>query len=272
MLRYPWILLALVFTFQGGHTQTDERPTFTIPEPSKKTRQNTRQNTAFTITQLNYERADQNKDAFPNAIEKLVHFVQTHANKVEVDIRWNKLPASSPRIQEASLLYMTGQDAVVQFSEVEKKNLGQYLQAGGLLFGEDIRHSNTVTGQLIGVGAGVIGTPFDRQFKALIGDPLVLGNAGRKWLKVPKTHPLYSSYYDFDDGPPMGAAPGGNVHDLEMLQHRGRVVAVFSDLNLSWYWGDPLANAREPGLKWGVNLIVFTLAQRALGAPLPASR
>jgi len=33
--------------------------------------------------------------------------------------------------------------------------------------------------------------------------------------------------------------PGGNVLNLEMLQVRGRTVVIFSDLNISWYWGDP---------------------------------
>ena len=56
-------------------------------------------------------------------------------------------------------------------------------------------------------------------------------------------------------------ATGGNVFDLEMLELRGRVAVVFSDLNLSWYWGDPMADARERGLQFGVNLIVFALTQ-----------
>ena len=60
----------------------------------------------------------------------------------------------------------------------------------------------------------------------------------------------------------MGGAPGGNVFDLEMLELRGRVVVVFSDLNISWYWGDNYADAeRERGLQFGVNLIVYALTQ-----------
>ena len=76
-----------------------------------------------------------------------------------------------------------------------------------------------------------------------------------------KSHPLYYSFYDFSDGPPKGGAPGGNVFDLEMLEIRGRVAVVFSDLNISWYWGDPQADARERGLQFGVNLIVYALTQ-----------
>ena len=61
--------------------------------------------------------------------------------------------------------------------------------------------------------------------------------------------------------PPMGGAPSGNVFDLEMLEVRGRVAVVFSDLNISWYWGDQNAEGRERGLQFGVNLIVYALTQ-----------
>ena len=112
-----------------------------------------------------------------------------------------------------------------------------------------------------GLNAGVQGTLFDRQFKALMQDPSVLGSDGSKWQKIPKDHDLYYSFFDFADGPPMGGAPGGNVFDLEMLELRGRVAVVFSDINISWYWGDPNADARERGLQFGVNLVVYALTQ-----------
>ena len=116
-------------------------------------------------------------------------------------------------------------------------------------------------GELSGRNAGVEGTLFDRQFKDLMQNPLVLGSDGAKWQRIAKTHPLYYSFFDFEDGPPMGGASGGNVFDLEMLELRGRIAVVFSDLNISWYWGDPFADARERGLQFGVNLIVYALTQ-----------
>ena len=65
--------------------------------------------------------------------------------------------------------------------------------------------------------SGITGTPFDRQFKALIKDPDVLGNTGRDWRKIAKTDPLYSAYFDFRDGPPLSGANRGNVRALEAL-------------------------------------------------------
>lgn len=213
----------------------------------------------FNMTVIDYDLANKSRDRFPTAVEELMRYMRDYT-KVNARIEGTTLRLSDPNIQKAPFIYMTGNDAVLQLSDTEKKNLGDYLKNGGFLYSEEIRQSDTDNG-LVGQQAGVEGTPFDRQFKALTKDPLVLGSDGSKWQKIPKTHAIYSSFWDFEDGPPMGGAPGGNVFDLEMLELRGRVVVVFSDLNVSWYWGDPLADARERGLQFGVNLIVYALTQ-----------
>jgi hypothetical protein len=213
----------------------------------------------FNMTVIDYDIADKNRDRFPTAVEELMRYMRDHT-EINARIEGTTLEFSDPSIMDAPLLYMTGNDAVLQISATEKTNLGEYLKNGGFLYAEEIRQADADT-KLDGKEAGVSGTPFDRQFKALMKDPLVLGSDGSKWQKVPKSHPLYYSFWDFPDGPPMGGAPAGNVFDLEMLELRGRVAVVFSDLNISWYWGDPLADARERGLQFGVNLIVYALTQ-----------
>ena len=213
----------------------------------------------FNMTVIDYDIADKNRDRFPTAVEELMRYMRDHT-QINARIEGTTLEFSDPRIMDAPLLYMTGNDAVLQISNTEKTNLGEYLKNGGFLYAEEIRQADAEN-QLDGKEAGVSGTPFDRQFKALMKDPLVLGSDGSKWQKMPKSHELYYSFWDFPDGPPMGGAPAGNVFDLEMLELRGRVAVVFSDLNISYYWGDPLADARERGLQFGVNLIVFALTQ-----------
>ena len=213
----------------------------------------------FNMTVIDYDIADKNRDRFPTAVEELMRYMRDHT-EINARIEGTTLEFSDPRILDAPMLYVTGNDAVLQISDTEKANLGEYLKNGGFLYAEEIRQSDADNG-LAGKEAGVSGTPFDRQFKALMKNPQVLGSDGSKWQKVPKSHPLYYSFWDFPDGPPMGGAPAGNVFDLEMLELRGRVAVVFSDLNISWYWGDPLADARERGLQFGVNLIVFALTQ-----------
>ncbi len=213
----------------------------------------------FNMSVIDYDLADKNNDRFPTATEELMRYMRDNT-QINARIEGTTLRLSDANIFKQPLLYMTGNNAVFQFSDTEKQNLGEYLREGGFLFSEEIRKADS-EGSLEGAGAGQEGTIYDRQFKALLKDPLVLGGEGARWQRVPKTHPLYFTFYEFGDGPPMGGAPGGNVFDLEMLELRGRIAVVFSDLNISFYWGDPRADARERGLQFGVNLIVFALTQ-----------
>lgn len=52
---------------------------------------------------------------------------------------------------------------------------------------------------------------------------------------------------------------------LEMLELDGRIVAIFSDLNISYAWASPEASGRYRALQFGTNLLVFALAERRAG-------
>jgi hypothetical protein len=257
-LLFLFILIARLASAQ----EAEERPDLSIPEPEP---QRPSLDT-FTIVLAEYQEAVKERDLFIQALPRLIGFLQ-QSTDIEIDLRTKKLPLFDARVMDALMIYMTGQDAHLRLYEEEKKNLGKYLKQGGFLFAEDV-----VSGGLRGAppsGGGVEGTPFDRQFKALMKDPQVLGTQGGSWRKIPKKHPLYSNYFDFLDGPPLSATTGGNVFDLEMLEYRGRIAVVFSDLNISWYWATQDAEGRDRYLQMGVNLVVQALTQRFAGAPLP---
>jgi hypothetical protein len=261
--RTNCFLFVLLFAATGTYAQEEEeeaRPTFSVPEPTRKSgaAPGTPQGT-YIITQVDYRLTTKETDRFSQALPELTAFL-SNSTDLEAKVRWNERTLSDPAIMHALLLYMTGNEATFQITDIEKKQLSEYLKAGGLLFGEDVRTPSRF-GRVR--GAGVAGTPFDRQFKALIKDPAVLGSQGSRWLKVRKEHPVYSAYFDFLDGPPLAATTrGGNVFDLEMLQVRGRVAVIFSDLNISWFWGNVEDGSRLRGLQFGANLIVFALTQK----------
>ena len=158
---------------------------------------------------------------------------------------------------------MTGNEAAFTFGEYEKRNLGNYLKNGGLLYAEDVKPQRSRSWGR--PRAGMPGTPFDRRFKALMKDALVLGETGAYWRKIPKDHALYTSYFDFDDGPPRGAVRNSQIDYLEMLEQRGRVVVIFSELNISMHWANPKAKNRDKSLRLGANLIVFAMTQQISG-------
>jgi hypothetical protein len=216
------------------------------------------------VAVVRYHDAVRERDVLVQAIPQLLDYVAT-ATHLEAQLAWEAQPLFDPRIQQALLLYLTGQDARLRLDTNEREALGEYLRAGGMLFAEDVVSGGTP--QVPPAGGGIAGTPFDQQLKALIADPLVLGASGRQWLRVPPEHPLYHIFFAFPDGPPLAASYSGTAAALEMVERRGRVAVLFSDLNLSWFWANRDAQARERPLQMGVNILVQALAYRYAGLP-----
>ena len=50
-----------------------------------------------------------------------------------------------------------------------------------------------------------------------------------------------------------------------MLEQRGRVVVIFSELNISMHWANLQAENRDKSLRLGANLIVFAMTQQISG-------
>ena len=206
----------------------------------------------MTLVRFNYQ--DPKVDTFPLAIPNLLRYMNDQT-KIKTSIKGQIIELSDPALSSAPFIYMTGSECIVSLSPVEVENLGNYLRSGGFLYIEDISKSPKPGASPSG---GIKGTTFDQQAKFVLGEAL-----GRdcRFFRIPKAHPVFHSFYDFDDGPPLGGASGGNVNYLEGIDIRGRLAVVFSDVNISWYWGDSEATGRERGLQFGVNLIVHALTQ-----------
>ncbi len=227
---------------------------------------------AYTVTTVLYRDAVRERDIFTAAIPELLAYVASVV-ALPVPVRWNSLALDNPKIADALLLYMTGQDAALRVTPAERLALGRYLKEGGMLFAEDVVSGGTPDAPPL--GGGLPGTPFDRQLRALIGDPAVLGARGTRWQRVPRDHPLYGNWFSFPDGPPLAGAYQGSATALEMIEYRGRIAVLFSDLNLSWFWATREARARERPLQLGANIVAQALLQRYAGMrppPAPAER
>ncbi len=246
----------------------DERPPISIPQPERQLATPApAAGSPLTLVQVSYDNAIKERDYLSLAVQELVTFTRI-STQLEVPLHSRTLALNDPKIADALMLYMTGFDCVMQISDSEKKGLAHYLRRGGLLFAEDILPLEAnVRGD-----AGVAGTPFDRQFKALLKDPQVLGNDGARWRKLPKSDPLYSAYFDFPDGPPLSGTNRGNVFALEAIELKGRIAVIFSDLNISWFWGNRDAEGRNRSLQFGTNLVVFAMIQKHAGRPRPFRR
>ena len=256
---FAWMLILLCSATAGSTTaQTEGRPDVAVPEPQRKAASRT-----FVLSAVTYDMAVEGRDRFSNALEELVRFF-TASTAVDAVLSWNVHDLNTRYAQQPLLLYMTGNEAAFTFGEYEKINLGNYLKNGGLLYAEDVKPQRSRSWGR--PRAGMPGTPFDRRFKALMKDALVLGETGAYWRKIPKDHALYTSYFDFADGPPLGAVRNSQIDYLEMLEQRGRVVVIFSELNISMHWANLQAENRDKSLRLGANLIVFAMTQQIGGA------
>lgn len=194
---------------------------------------------------------------YPMALANLVEYLNQHTH-LHASIQGKPMELSSPDLFKAPLIYMTGKDnpeMPLSFTDVELENLTRYLERGGFAFIEDI-------------GQRIPGTSFDQQMRYYLRKAL---GAKAKFFRLPKDHPLYHSYYDFLDGPPLGGETWdyernvplkrGPVDYLEGIEINGRLAVLFSDINVSWYWGSPYATGRERGLQFGVNIVAYALTQ-----------
>ena len=252
-------VIALILLHRGGAGEADERGQIQLPEPVAAVQARE----GLLLVGLTYPGARQGRDRFISALPELIKFYR-NSTRLKTDVAYAEFSAGDPRLEQALFLYLTGYDAVLQFSDEDKRHLGAYLRTGGLLFADDVRPDRPGAPSR---DVGTPNTPFDRQLKSLVKDPLVLGNAGTRWRVIPKDHPLYHCYFDFSDGPPLTGAPGAEIVDLEMLEVRGRVAVIFSDLNLTFSWANSEARFGPRSLRLGANLIVFATAQRIAGAP-----
>ena len=168
--RRPKASLLLIVLLVTPALAQDERPPISIPQPERRLA-TPASGSPLTVVQVNYKYAVKERDYLSLAVQELVSFTRI-STQLEVPLHSRVLTLDDPRIADALMLYMTGFDCSMHIDEREKQGLAHYLRSGGLLFAEDIL---PLEANLRG-SAGVAGTPFDRQFKALLKDPQVLGS------------------------------------------------------------------------------------------------
>jgi len=91
----------------------------------------------------------------------------------------------------------------------------------------------------------------------------------RALVQLPVDHPVYQSFYRFEDGLPKIHKHDGKPAQGFGIFHEGRLVLFYSyesDLGNGWEDAgthDLPAELRERALRMGVNLFVYALAQVA---------
>ncbi len=200
----------------------------------------------FTFATAQYESGDW--DSAPLVPANLIDSV---ARYTEIDVSPSGVivPLGSEAVLRYPLLYLTGH-LPVRFTAQEKRMLARYLERGGILFVDDHNHD------------------VDGMFHKTATEELQ-GVAG-KLDKLPNSHPLYSAFFRFEDGPPNTSHElngwGDNLlHPYLLAAMRGdRISVLYSNKDYSSEWNFHPDNKRfysVDNTRFAVNLVVYALTR-----------
>ena len=179
------------------------------------------------------------------------NIIDTIARYTSIDVAPTGVivPLSSPALFRYPLVYLTGH-LPVRFTSGERDNLRAYAERGGLLFVDD--HNHDVDGTFHKTATEEL----TRVYGAL--------------HPVPNTHPLYRTFFHFDDGPPttsheLNGCGANLVHKtLSGVERQGRLTLLYSNKDYSSEWNYHPDNKRflsVDNTKFAVNLVVYALTR-----------
>lgn len=201
----------------------------------------------FFFTRLQYESGDWNVDQ--RMPSNLLNSIIEYTN-IPVDIKEKVVPLSSDEIFECPFCYLSGHK-LVQFTQAEKKNFIKYIDNGGFIFVDDCNHDID----------GLFAKSFESQMAEIYGEDGL--------NKIPNDHPIYFSFFEFDDGPPTTSQELNGwgddiVHDyLKAIEKDGKIRVLYSNKDYGCEWDYDFRNKRwlaEDNTKFGVNIVMYAIA------------
>jgi len=201
----------------------------------------------FTFTRLQYRSGDWNTDQrMPsNILNSLIEYTTIPVNTEEKIVE-----LSSDEIFAYPFCYLSGHK-LVQFDTKEASNFKKYVQNGGFVFVDDCNHDID----------GLFAKSFETQMSSLFG-------AG-SLKKIPNTHNIYKSFFEFEKGPPntsfeLNGWGDDLVHDyLKAVEINGRIGVLYSNKDYGCEWDYDFRNKRflaEDNTKFGVNIVVYAMS------------
>jgi hypothetical protein len=188
---------------------------------------------------------DYNPKVAANVLNSVLEYTTIPVYPEEVVIT-----ATSDDLLAFPFLFMTGHK-LVRFSEAEREGLRAFVEHGGLLFADDCNHDVE----------GLFARSFESEIRAMFP-------VGGDMPRLPDRHPIYRSFFTFEDGPPTTSHELNGwgdeiVHDyLRAVQQRGRVGVLYSNKDYGCEWDYDWRNKRfqrEDNTKFAVNIVVYAM-------------
>jgi hypothetical protein len=215
--------------------------------PSRNSAHAALRGSEFVFARLRYGSGDwdYNPKVCANVLDSVVRYTQIPVRQNEVVIT-----ADSPELLAFPFLFMTGHK-LVRFSEKERQGLVNFVQNGGLLFSDDCNHDVN----------GLYAKSFEAEMRRAFPGPDTLA-------KVRRTHPLYSAFFKFPDGPPQTSHElngwGDNVvHDyVRGVEYRDRLGVLYTNQDYGCEWDYDWKNKRfrrADNTRFAVNIVVYAM-------------
>ena len=201
----------------------------------------------FWFTRLKYDSGDWDVDQrMPaNVATALVDYTS-----LRVDPKEHVVALADPKMLLAPFCYLAGHK-LVEFNPDERRNFERYVRNGGFVLVDDCNHDID----------GLFAKSFERQMADIFG-----GDALRK---LPNSHPLYSSFFRFPDGPPatsyeLNGWGDDLIHDyLKGIEIDGRLGVLYSNKDYGCEWDYDWRNKRflaEDNTRFAGNIVVYALS------------
>jgi hypothetical protein len=200
----------------------------------------------FWFTRLRYESGDWDVDQrMPaNILTSLVDYTN-----LRVDPEERVVSLADPAMLRAPFCYLAGHK-LVEFNQAEAANFERYVRNGGFVFVDDCNHDID----------GLFARSFERQMATMFGADAL--------DKLPNDHPLYSSFFEFENGPPatsfeLNGWGDDLVHDyLKGIEINGRLGVLYSNKDYGCEWDYDWRNKRflaQDNTRFAVNIIIYAL-------------
>jgi hypothetical protein len=202
----------------------------------------------FTFATVRYSSGDW--DSAPLVPANLIHALAQYT-ALPVEPEGVIVDLSSPEIFDHPFLYLTGHLPVF-FDDAESRNLVDFVERGGFIFIDDHNHD------IDGAFHRSVTSEIERLFGSDALQP------------IPNDHELYSSFFVFEDGPPitgheLSGWGDGLIHrNLFQVEAGGRIGVLYSNKDYSSEWSYHADNKRflaVDNTRFGVNILVYALSR-----------
>lgn len=199
----------------------------------------------FVFTRIQYNSGDWDTDQrMPsNVLNSLVEYTT-----IPIDEKERIIFLTDKNLFRSPICYLSGHK-LVEFSTLERDNLHRYIQNGGFLFVDDCNHDID----------GLFAKSFEQEIDRVFGQKAL--------QKIPNTHEIYHSFFEFEGSPTTSFELNGwgddLVHDyLKAVTVNGRIGILYSNKDYGCEWDYDFRNKRwlaEDNTKFSVNIINYAL-------------